>query len=177
MRAFHQEEGYNPTEVSFLRPVFEINGISGGYAGEGFKTVLPKEASAKLSCRIVPNQDPEKIYRQVSQFIKERMPKDLEVTCTHHGGGPAVWSNPSAKSIQIAEQAYKDVFGKCHFIYAGGSIPITKALSEASGAEVILIGTGLDCDNIHAPNESFGLDQFEKGYLLVAQMLELFSKI
>ncbi len=175
MRAFHKVEGYNPTEVSFLQPVFEINGISGGYSGEGFKTVLPAVASAKLSCRLVPDQDPEKIYQQVCHFIKERMDKELEVIFTKHGGGPAVWSNPLAKSTQRAEQAYKDVFGQCSFIYAGGSIPITKALSDASGAEVILIGTGLDCDNIHAPNESFGLDQFEKGYLLVSRILELFS--
>jgi acetylornithine deacetylase/succinyl-diaminopimelate desuccinylase-like protein len=176
MRAFHKVEGCNPTEVSFLQPVFEINGITGGYSGEGFKTVLPAVAAAKLSCRLVPNQDPEKIYTQVCHFIKERFDKDLEITFTKHGGGPAVWSNPLARSIQIAEKAYKEVFGSCHFIYAGGSIPITKALASASGAEVILIGTGLDCDNIHAPNESFGLDQFEKGFLLVTRMLELFSK-
>ncbi len=174
IRAFHKEEGYNPTEVSFLRPVFEINGISGGYAGEGFKTVLPKEVRAKLSCRLVPHQDPEKIYNQVVQFIKERMPKEMDVTFQYYGGGPAIWSDPSSKSVKLVEKAYKDVFGKCSFIYTGGSIPITKALAEASQAEVVCMGTGLDRDNIHAPNESFGLDQLENGFLLITKTLELF---
>lgn len=174
MRAFHKEEGFNPTEVSFLRPVFEINGITGGYTGEGFKTVLPKEAKAKLSCRLVPNQDAKQIYEKVAQFIQERMPKGMEVSFHYHGGGPAVWSDPASKSVNIVEQAYKEVFGECHFIYAGGSVPVTAALMKASNAEVVGLGTGLDRDNIHAPNENFGLDQFEKGFLLITKTLELF---
>ena len=174
IRTFHKEEGFNPTEVSYLRPVFEINGISGGYSGEGFKTVLPKEVIAKLSCRIVPNQDAKKIYHQVVQFIKERMPKEMDVTFHYHGGGPAAWSDPSSKSVKIVAEAYKEIFGQCGFIYTGGSIPITSALVEASGAEAVCMGMGLDRDNIHAPNENFGLDQFEKGFLLITKTLELF---
>ena len=173
IRAFHKEEGFNPTEVSFLRPVFEINGISGGYTGDGFKTVLPKEATAKLSCRLVPNQDATKVYESVVKFIKERMPKGIDLAFHYHGGGPAAWSNPNSKIVKIGEQAYREVFGGCHFIYAGGSVPITAALMKASGAEMLCLGTGLDRDNIHAPNENFGLDQFERGFLLITKTLEL----
>ena len=173
IRAFHEEEGYNPTEVSFLRPVFEINGFSGGYAGDGFKTVLPKEATAKLSCRLVPNQETHKIYDQLVKFIKERIPKEMELTFHYHGGGPAAWSDPSSKIVKVVEEAYRNVFGKCSFIYTGGSVPITAALQKASGAEMICLGTGLEIDNIHAPNESFGLDQFETGFLLLTKTLEI----
>lgn len=174
IRVFHEVEGYNPTEVNYLCPVFEINGIFGGYIGEGFKTVLPKDVTAKLSCRLVPNQDADKIYEKVVKFIRERLPKGMDVTFHAHGGGPAIWSDPSSVSVRQVEKAYKDVFGKCSFIYAGGSIPITKALAKASGAEVVCMGTGLDRDNIHAPNENFGLDQLESGFLLITKILELF---
>ena len=170
--AFHYEKGYNPTEVSFLRPVFEINGIKGGYAGEGFKTVLPKEAVAKLSCRLVPNQDPEKIYDALVTFLRARIPKEMHVECRYHGGGPACWSDPSSPLIKIVEKAYRDLFGTCYCIYAGGSVPITSALAKAANAEAIMMGTALDCDNIHAPNENFGLDQFEVGFLLIIKTLE-----
>ncbi len=175
MRAFHKEDGYNPTEVNFLRPVFEINGISGGYTAEGFKTVLPKEAIAKISCRLVPNQDPKKIYERVVQFINDHIDKEMDLKFTYFGGGPAAWSNPTSKLVETVAIAYREVFGKCSFIYTGGSIPVIADLVDASGAEMVCMGTGLDRDNIHAPNENFGLDQFEKGFLLIAKTLELFS--
>jgi acetylornithine deacetylase/succinyl-diaminopimelate desuccinylase-like protein len=176
IQVFHKERGYNPTEVSFLRPVFEINGISGGYAGEGFKTVLPKEAVAKISCRLVPNQDPKKIYDIVSKFLKENVPDGMKIEMHFHGGGPAIWSDPSSEVVKLVEKAYREVFNNCFFIYTGGSIPVTASLKRASSSEVVCMGTGLDRDNIHAPNENFGLDQFENGYLIIAKILESFCE-
>jgi acetylornithine deacetylase/succinyl-diaminopimelate desuccinylase-like protein len=175
IKVFHKEEGFNPTEVSYLRPVFEINGIAGGYASEGFKTVLPKEAVAKISCRLVPNQDPKKIYQKVERFLRENAPKGMDIEMEFHGGGPAIWSDPNSKSVEMTKKAYEEIFSTCSFIYTGGSIPVTAALKEASNAEVVCMGTGLDRDNIHAPNENFGLDQFENGFLLIAKLLESFK--
>lgn len=167
-----------PGERLGLRPTFEINGINGGYTGDGFKTVIPAKAFAKISCRLVPNQEPEKIGKLVKEFLEKQAPPGLKVTVNvHPGGGPSARSNPSSKVVKAFAEAYTDVFQKpCKFILSGASIPIVTKLAEASCAETVLVGLGLSTDRIHAPNEHFGLDRLEKGALIMARAIELLAK-
>lgn len=160
-----------------LRPTVEINGIWGGYTGDGFKTVIPAKAFAKISCRLVPNQDPMKIGQLVKDFLEKQAPKGLRVKVNiHPGGGPSARSNPSSKVVKAFSKAYSEVFQKpCRFILSGASIPIVTKLSETSGAETVLVGLGLPTDRIHAPNEHFGLDRIEKGTLIMARAIELLA--
>ncbi len=176
LRAFHREKGYSIKEANFFRSTLEINGIWGGYTDEGFKTVIPKVANAKISCRLVPDQEPEKIYKLVTAYLKSQFPKEMDVKFHFHGGGPAAWGSPAGKAAQILKTAYEEVFGSCGILYGGGSIPITSLLAKHSGAEFVLPGVGLPCDRIHAPNESFGLDQLENGFLIITKSLELFAQ-
>lgn len=176
IKAFHSEEGYKPGEANHIRPAFEINGIWGGYTGDGFKTVLPKEASAKISCRLVPNQKPEQIFNLVCDFMNEHLPEGMIAEYTFHGGGEAAWALPTSKTAIVMKKVYEKNFGSCHFIFSGGSIPITTMLKKYSGADFVMPGTALECDNIHAPNESFGVKQFYFGFLMIAESLELFAQ-
>lgn len=169
------EKEYSPLERAGLRPTFEINGIAGGYAGAGFKTVLPAKAIAKISCRLVPDQDPQKMATIVKKFLENAAPKGVQVSVKIlEGKGKAIRANPSSKLVKAFSQAYQELFKKpCQCILDGGSIPIVTQLAEASGGEVILLGLGLPDDNIHAPNEHFGIDRIEMGTELLARTIEL----
>lgn len=168
------EEGFTPLERTWTRPTLEINGLSGGYSGEGFKTVIPAKALAKVSCRLVPNQKPEKIAKKVSTYLEKQAPEGIEIKVKiHEGCGKAVRANPNSKVVQAFSTAYQEVFNKpCSFTYSGGSIPVIEKLSAASQSEVVLMGLGLPGDQIHAPNEHFGLDRIEKGFVIIARTLE-----
>ncbi len=172
------EKQYSPLERAWTRPTIEINGISGGYSGAGFKTVIPAKAIAKVSCRLVPNQNPEKIGKKVARFIERKAPDGIEIKVhIHPGGGKPIRANPTSKIVQAFAKAYEEVFNSpCAFTYSGGSIPIIQQLTDASGGEVVLMGLGLPGDLIHAPNEHFGLDRIEKGYLIIARTIELLAK-
>lgn len=169
------EKGLSPLERKWLRPTIEINGISGGYCGNGFKTVIPAKALAKVSCRLVPDQDPKKIGALVAKFLEERAPDGVAVKVqVHHGAGKATRANPNSKIVQAFSQAYQEVFDKpCKNVFEGGSIPIINELASVSTDNVVLMGLGLGDDNIHAPNEHFGLDRFEKGFIIIARTLEI----
>jgi acetylornithine deacetylase/succinyl-diaminopimelate desuccinylase-like protein len=167
------EKDRSPAESQTLRPTLEINGLAGGYAGPGFKTVIPAKAVAKISCRLVPNQEPGKIERLVADFLKANCPPGIEISVTPIGGGKAVQASPHSRLAQIASEAYTELFGNpCRFIYAGGSIPVTAGLVQASGAELAFIGMGVSTDNIHAPNEHFGWDRFWMGVKLIQSILQ-----
>lgn len=172
------EKGYTPIERSCIRPTLEINGICGGYYGDGFKTVIPAKAHAKISCRLVPNQSPDEIGRLVADYLKKKAPEGVEVkVVVHKGKGKAVRVSQHSKVVRDFAQAFTEVLGSpCEYIYAGGSIPIVPELAEACGGEVILLGLGLVSDQIHAPNEHFGIDRIEKGIEIVARALELLAK-
>lgn len=166
---------YSALERATIRPTFEINGISGGYSGKGFKTVIPAKASAKISCRLVPNQDPHKMGELVANYLRANTPQGIQVNVKiHPGGGKAVRIDVSAKVVKAFAKAFEDVFNvPCEFILEGGSIPIVTELAEISGGEVIMMGLGLASDQVHAPNEHFGIDRIEKGILVMARAFEL----
>ena len=176
IKFFHHEEGYTLDETRCLRPTFEINGMWGGYTEKGFKTVIPREARAKISCRLVPDQKPANIYEKVQTWLRSQMPKGVELDCHFYGGGDPAWSEVDSKTVHVVRQAYKDVFGQAHLVYDAGSIPITSELAKYANASYALPGTGLGKDNIHSPNENFSLEQFRYGFLLLTKMLELFAE-
>lgn len=172
------EKGLPHIERNWFRPTLEVNGVSGGYSGEGFKTVIPAKALAKISCRIVPNQDPEKIGALVANFMKKNCPDGIKVSVTiHEGGGKALRAKIDSKIVIAYSEAYKEVFGKpCQYIFTGASIPIVTELAAAAQAEVVLVGLGLSTDYIHAPNEHFGVERIEKGCLITARLLQLLKE-
>ena len=169
------EHAYSPLERAWTRPTVEINGIGGGYSGAGFKTVIPAKALAKVSCRLVPNQDPNKIGPLVSTFLREQAPPGVEVTIPFSIGiGEPVRANPHSALVKAFVQAYEELFNKpCERIFDGGSIPIATQLAQASGSEIILVGFGLPDDQIHAPDEHFGVDRLEKGFIMMIRALQL----
>lgn len=171
------EKGYTPLERASIRPTIEVNGIKGGYSGTGFKTVIPSKASAKISCRLVPNQEPKAVGELVANYIREKMPKGLKTTVTiRPGGGGPVRASISSKVVQAFAKAFSEVFNKpCEYIFEGGSIPIVTELANAAQGEVVLVGLGLATDNIHAPNEHFGLDRMEKGFLVMVKAIRLLA--
>jgi len=172
------EKGYSPHERAWIRPTLEINGINGGYGGAGFKTVLPGSAIAKVSCRLVPNQDPNKIGMLVANQIKKLAPEGVKVDVhLYPGMGLACRAKPDSKVAKAFSKAYEELFQKpCKNIYDGGSIPIAAKLAKASGSELILMGFGLPDDQIHAPNEHFGIDRLEKGFCVMVRAIELLGK-
>ncbi len=172
------EKSFTPLERNWLRPTLELNGIGGGYQGPGGKTVIPASGFAKISCRLVPNQDPEKIGRLLKSYFESSAPKGTRVSVTvGHGMGAAVRTPASSQIIQALGTALSEVFlKKCEYIFEGATIPIVPELQEASGAEVAMFGFGLAEDRIHAPNESFGWDRIEKGFLTMSRLIELLAR-
>ena len=177
LKAVGGEKGFTPVESAWLRPTLEINGMAGGYFGPGFKTVIPSTAQAKISCRLVPNQDPDRIGKLVADFLRAKVKKGIEIHVEmHHGGKPYRGSSDSllAKATEIA---YEEVCGcPCKRILAGGSIPVIAQLMQAIDAEVVGMGYGLDSDQIHAPNEHFEISRFRKGILTVARIIEILGE-
>ena len=171
------EEEFSPFESAWIRPTLEINGISGGYSGPGFKTVIPAKASAKISCRLVPGQDPEKTGILVLDYLKKQVPKGFSIEAKLDHGGPAVRSSPNSKGVKAFAQAYSEVMNKpCRFTMEGGSIPVIASLADVSGSEVVLMGFGLPDDKIHAPNEHFSIDRIRLGMLSIARALQILGE-
>jgi acetylornithine deacetylase/succinyl-diaminopimelate desuccinylase-like protein len=168
------EKLFTPLERRMMRPTLEINGISGGYAGVGFKTVIPATATAKFSCRLVPNQSPYKIAKLVAEYFQNIAPEGIEIKVEIlPGGGWASRVGASSPLVEAFSKAYEEVYNApCEKILNGGSIPISTALCKVSGASLIFVGLGLNDDAIHAPNEHFGVDRLEKGYLMIARAIE-----
>jgi len=172
------ERAYSPVERACVRPTVEVNGLWGGYTGDGFKTVIPAKAHAKISCRVVPHQDPDQTARLVGDYLEEIAPEGVKVKVNvHQGAGGAVRASVDSKVVKAFANAYEEIFRKpCKYIFEGGSIPIVPALADASGGEVVLVGLGLPDDQIHAPNEHFGLDRIERGVLLIGRTLDYLSQ-
>ncbi len=158
------EAGYTTLERTGVRPSLDVNGIWGGYTGEGSKTVIPSTASAKISMRLVPGQEPERIAKLFEAHFRSLAPKSVSVSVKYlHGGMPYV-SPTDMPAYRAAEAAIVDTFGRKPLpFYSGGSIPIISGFERILGIKSLLIGFGLSQDAIHSPNESYGLDQFFKG--------------
>jgi len=156
-----------------FRPTLEINGVHSGYGGAGMKTIVPSEAIAKLSCRIVPGQGPEIILNLVADFLQEHAPDSLDFEITDRElGGPAVRVDLDSPCIKRAEEVLSQLSTKpVELMWEGASIPIVSSLAHLCGADPLLVGFGLEEDNIHAPNESFSLSQFKKGVLFAGMFL------
>jgi len=172
--SFFNENGYSLEESNVLRPTLEINGIGGGYFGKGFKTVIPATVTVKISCRLVPDQNPKKILKELSDFIKKHIHKGMKVKLDMEGTGKALRCSKDSAIVEVATKAYEEVFKKpCRTVLMGGSIPILSEMIEILDADLVGIGLGLLDDNIHAPNEHFGKDRFEKGFLIISRILEM----
>ncbi len=171
------EAGYTTLERTGIRPSLDVNGIWGGYTGEGTKTVIPSKATAKISMRLVPNQDYRKIARLFARYFKSIAPKSVKVEVKAlHGGMPYV-APTDMPAYRAAEKAIIETFGKKPLpFYSGGSIPIISGFEKILGVKSLLIGFGLAEDAIHSPNESFGLEQFDKGVQTIPLFYQYFAK-
>ena len=158
------EEGYTTLERTSIRPTLDVNGIWGGYIGEGAKTVLPAKAFAKISMRLVPNQAPETITKLFQEYFQSKAPASVKVEVRPHHGGEPVVTPTASDEYSAAAQAYLHTFGVQPIPQrSGGSIPIVALFQKALKVNTVLMGFGLDTDAIHSPNEHFGLDNFYKG--------------
>jgi acetylornithine deacetylase/succinyl-diaminopimelate desuccinylase-like protein len=158
------EKGYTTNERTGIRPTIEINGIWGGYTGEGAKTVLPSKAYAKISARLVPNQSSEKITEMLLQHFRKIAPAGVTVEAHNLHGGEPYMTPIDSKAYQSAAQAIETTFGKKPIpVRGGGSIPICSILEKELGVKIVFMGFGLDSDNLHSPNEKFDLVNFYKG--------------
>ena len=159
--------------VGFL-PSLDVNGIHSGYGGAGMKTIIPSKAIAKLSARLVPDQDPAGVLESITGHIYHNVPKGMRLTISDQGvGGPGFRLSPESPLVSKARDALASLdTGPVAFLWEGASIPIVTGLSEVSGAEPLLVGFGHEEDRIHAPNESFSIDQFRNGFLYAALMLQ-----
>lgn len=164
VKALRGEKGYTKIEQVGIRPSFDLCGMWGGYTGEGSKTVLPSKAYAKLSCRLVPNQDHEKIAKLVKDYFEKNAPKYVTVKVTPLHGGEAYVCPIDLPEYKAAEAAYMNTYGKQPIpMRSGGSIPIISTFEKVLGIKSILMGFGLGEDAIHSPNESYRVDHFYKG--------------
>ncbi len=174
VEALGGEKDFSPLERMGLRPTFEINGLWGGYIDEGFKTVIPSLAHAKVSMRLVPDQDPLEVYKLFEKHIKSLIPNGFKLTLDNtHSPAPPFRASFDSKIAEAASWAYTEVFSKPCMKYAGGgSLPVTLSLKEASGGEVIAMGVAISSDKIHAPNEHLALSRIKQGYLIISQLIE-----
>ncbi len=158
------EAGRSVLEQIWARPTLEVNGLSSGYTGEGFKTVLPAQAMAKISCRLVKGQDPDTIAASLEAFVRERLPADCEAEFHPKGGAPGIELDTSGPAFQAAKQALTDEWPKpAAFTGVGGSIPIVGDFQKRLGLESVMVGFGLADDQIHSPNEKYELESYRKG--------------
>ncbi len=171
------EPGYSVFERTWARPTLEVHGIAGGFTGAGAKTVIPAKAVAKVSIRLVPRMDPEKIIRAVEQFVKENAPRGIQCEVRVLSAGPGLMVNTDHHAIRVAAKAFSDIFGKpTVFTRSGGSIPIVGDFATHLGIPTILMGFGLPDDGLHSPNEKYNIRNYYDGIRTVAHFFEEYGK-
>jgi len=162
--ALHGEAGYTPIERVGARPTLEVNGLLSGFTGEGSKTVLPAKAMAKISMRLVPNQDPEEVHQQLLRYLEENTPETIRWELIKMAGAPASITDRHLPAVQSLEKALETVWGKpASFRREGGSVPVVAQMADILGVDSVLTGFGLPDDNLHAPNEKIHVPTFYKG--------------
>jgi acetylornithine deacetylase/succinyl-diaminopimelate desuccinylase-like protein len=172
------EKGYTTNERTGIRPTLELNGIWGGYTGEGAKTVLPSKAFAKISARLVPNQSSIKITEKLLAYFKRIAPPGVTVKAEEHHGGEPYMTPIDSKAYKAAAKAIEATFGKKPIpVRGGGSIPICALFEKELGIKIVFMGFGLDSDNLHSPNEKFDLANFYKGIETIPYFHKFFSEM
>jgi acetylornithine deacetylase/succinyl-diaminopimelate desuccinylase-like protein len=181
MTAAGGEKGFGALERLWGRPTCDVNGIWGGYTDPGAKTVIAAKASAKISCRLVADQDPEKIYKGLQRFVTERLPAGFKASFTNYGMAPAVRVPTDSRFLGAALAALRDEYGRdAVLIGCGGSIPAVAVISDVLGIDSLLVGFGLEDDRVHSPNEKFEVVCFHRGIrsnaALLARMADIGAK-
>lgn len=175
--ALYGEKGYTTNERTGIRPTLEVNGIWGGYTGEGSKTVLPSKASAKISARLVPNQSSAKITAMLLDHFQKIAPAGVSVTVTEHHGGEPYLTPIDSKAYQAAAKAIEKSFGKMPVpVRGGGSIPICSLFEKELGVKIVFMGFGLDSDNLHSPNEKYDIFNYYKGIETIPYFHQFFAE-
>ncbi len=170
------EKGYTTYERTGIRPTIEINGIWGGYQGEGAKTVLPSKATAKISARLVPNQSSHKMTEKLLNYFTSIAPASVIVKAFEHHGGEPYMTPIDSKGYQAASKAVETTFGKAPIpVRGGGSIPICSILERELGIKIIFMGFGLDNDNLHSPNEKYNIENYYKGIETIPYFHKFFA--
>ncbi len=171
------EKGYTTIERTGIRPTVDVNGIWGGYMGEGAKTVLPSRASAKISMRLVPNQNSHEISELFTKYFLSIAPKSVRVKVIHHHGGEPAVTPTNSKAFKAASDAFVEVWGKVPIpTRDGGSIPIVSLFKKELGLDTVLMGFGLDSDAIHSPNEHYSVKNFLIGIETIVAFYKHFSE-
>jgi acetylornithine deacetylase/succinyl-diaminopimelate desuccinylase-like protein len=166
------EKGYSVIERVFVRPTCDVNGIKGGYIGPGAKTVIPSEVSAKISMRLVPNQDPNKIQKLFEDYIRSLCPPAIQVRFQNHGKARPVVVPTESPALSKARAALEKGFGaKTVLMRGGGSIPVVETFKEKLGIASLLVGYGLPDDGLHSPNEKFSLADYQRGIKTAAYLV------
>jgi acetylornithine deacetylase/succinyl-diaminopimelate desuccinylase-like protein len=172
------EKGYTTNERTGIRPTLEVNGIWGGYTGEGAKTVLPAKAFAKISARLVPNQSAKKITEKLLNYFTKIAPAGVTVKASEHHGGEPYMTPIDSKAYKAAARAIKATFGKEPIpVRGGGSIPICSLFEKELGVKIVFMGFGLDSDNLHSPNEKYDIVNFYKGIETIPYFHQYFSEM
>ncbi len=177
VKALWGEKGYTTYERTGIRPTLEVNGIWGGYTGEGAKTVLPSKAFAKISARLVPNQSSDKITEKLLSYFKSIAPPSVEVKAQLHHGGEPYMTPIDSKGYKAAAKTVETTFGKAPIpVRGGGSIPICSILERELGIKIIFMGFGLDNDNLHSPNEKYNIENYFKGIETIPYFHQYFAE-
>lgn len=171
------EPGYTVLERVWARPTLEVHGIAGGFTGAGSKTVIPAKATAKVSIRLVPKQNPDKIVAAYKKFVRENTPAGIETEVRVLGASPAVMVNPDHPAIHTAARAFRAILGReTVFIRSGGSIPIVGDFATHLGIPTILMGFGLPDDGLHSPNEKYKISNYYAGMMTIAHFFEQYGQ-
>lgn len=171
------EKGFSTLERIWVRPSLDCNGIIGGFVKKGAKTVIPSKASVKISTRLVPNQNPKKIAKNFIRYVEKISPKSVKVKISNVHSAESSLTSLNSEAIVAASKAMTKAFGKeTIFIREGGSIPIVPTFSKKLKAQIVLMGLGLNSENLHSPNEHFDLNHFELGIISSAYFMDEFSK-
>jgi acetylornithine deacetylase/succinyl-diaminopimelate desuccinylase-like protein len=171
------ESGYSILERVWARPTFEVHGIAGGFTGAGAKTVIPSKATAKVSFRLVPNQNPDKVLGSFRKFLQDNIPAGVRIEVRVLSASPAVMVDPKHPAIQTAARAFSDMLGRpTVFTRSGGSIPVVGDFANHLHIPSILMGFGLPDDGLHSPNEKYRLENYYKGIMTIAHFFEEFGR-